>query len=374
MMSSRWNDLDNCDRCHHAPQGRVGGADIQCVLKRTKIHLLASLFMAILGWIGLVAAPTTPSQASGATATKTVAQATKPTVAVGAKTSVDSATGSAASAASTQTHGSSPSASPTKNTTPGRTTKTTTVTSVTNLATVQSVSGLAMPSGNITGWKQVFADDFSGPYLSSKWFAYGGQPGGDPGGYWSPSHVNLVNGQLVLRGYRDSRFSNKFVTGGVSTAHGFVQTYGKYLVRFRMDAGAGIAHAIMLWPADNSWPPEIDFSEDNGAAPRAVVTSTLHYTSPTKFDYMVHRTTEVDFSQWHTLGVEWLPGQVTYTLDGVQWATVSDSHVPSIPMAIAMQTQAWSCGTNTWETCPDSTTPAEVDLDVDWVVAYSPAS
>jgi len=38
-------------------------------------------------------------------------------------------------------------------------------------------------------------------------------------------------------------------------------------------------------------------------------------------------------------------------------------------MSIAIQSQAWWCGT--WEGCPDSSTPAEVNLYVDWVVAYS---
>ena len=38
-----------------------------------------------------------------------------------------------------------------------------------------------MPTGNITGWREVFFDDFNGSHLdASKWRAYTGQPGGDP--------------------------------------------------------------------------------------------------------------------------------------------------------------------------------------------------
>jgi hypothetical protein len=70
--------------------------------------------------------------------------------------------------------------------------------------------------------------------------------------------------------------------------------------------------------------------------------------------------------------VEWSPGQLTYTLDGTVWATMTSRYVPSTPMSIAIQTQAWRCG-NTWEGCPNSTTPATVNLHVDWVVAYSAA-
>jgi beta-glucanase (GH16 family) len=183
----------------------------------------------------------------------------------------------------------------------------------------------------------------------------------------------VANGKLTLLGYKDPAYGNRFVTAGVSTAHGFVQTYGKYRVRFRMDAGRGIAHAIMLWPANNVWPPEIDFSEDNGVTPRSLLTTTLHYSTPTKSNVMVHRATPVDFSQWHTLGVEWMPGKVTYTLDSAIWSTVTDVNVSNVPMALAMQTQAWSCGTNNWEACPDGTTPANVNMEIDWVVAYAPS-
>jgi beta-glucanase (GH16 family) len=148
-----------------------------------------------------------------------------------------------------------------------------------------------------------------------------------------------------------------------------VQTYGKYLVRFRFDSGVGIAHAILLWPADNSWPPEVDFSEDNGAG-RQTDYATLHY-GPS--NTMVQHSLSVDLTQWHTLGVEWTPGRLVYTIDGRSWATVNDSQVPSVPMVLDIQTQAWACGTSNWEQCPNATTPSHVNLYVDWVVAYAPA-
>jgi hypothetical protein len=36
-----------------------------------------------------------------------------------------------------------------------------------------------------------------------------------------------------------------------------------------------------------------------------------------------------------------------------------------------MQSQAWPCGT--WEGCPNSSTPAQVNLEIDWIVAYKAA-
>jgi beta-glucanase (GH16 family) len=227
-----------------------------------------------------------------------------------------------------------------------------------------------MPVGDIPGWHQVLADDFTGPSLNTSiWSTYEGQPGGDPGGRWSASHVSVAGGEMVIGGYRDPAFGGAWVTGGVSSGRGLVQTYGKYLVRMRMNSGAGISHVALLWPADNSWPPEVDFSEDNGQS-RLTNYATLHY-GP--YNTQIPNSVSVDMTQWHTFGVEWTPGQLTYTLDGAAWATRTGAEVPAVSMVLDIQTQAWGCGDNSWEGCPNATTPAQVNLDTDWVVAYAPA-
>ena len=245
------------------------------MLKRTALHLLAALLLAILSWTGITA----PEQPAAGQVGPSEAGAVDRLVAHGLHNLTGVRAGATAPQAGTDV----------------------VAPDLASRAVSTAGSCAAMPSCNPAGWTQVFADDFSCTGLSGRWFAYGGQPGGDPGGYWSTSHVSVANGELILRGYRDARYGNKFVTAGVSTTHGFVQTYGKYLVRFRMDQGKGIAHAIMLWPADNSWPPEIDFSEDNGVTPRSLVTATVHYSMPGKTDTMVHRTASVDLSAGHTL-------------------------------------------------------------------------
>jgi beta-glucanase (GH16 family) len=92
-----------------------------------------------------------------------------------------------------------------------------------------------------------------------------GQPGGDPGGWWAPSHVVVRNGILNLRTYRDARFGGRWVSGGVSSTRALKQKYGKYKVRLRMDRGKGVAAIALLWPVLDQWPPEIDFAEDGSA-------------------------------------------------------------------------------------------------------------
>ena len=230
-------------------------------------------------------------------------------------------------------------------------------------------SGVAMPLGDLPGWKRLFSDDFNGSALNTAaWGTYSGQPGGDPGGLWDPSHVVVHGGLLELQTYQDPAHGERWVSGGVSSAQALKQTYGKYLVRFRMDPGYGVAGIVLLWPSSGGWPPEIDFAEDGGGN-RSETTATLHYGES---DSQVARSVKADFSVWHTVGVEWTPGRVVYTLDGAAWDTLSSSQVPSQPMEMDIQTQAGTCG-QVETPCPNASTPAHVNLQVDWVVAYRQA-
>jgi beta-glucanase (GH16 family) len=227
-----------------------------------------------------------------------------------------------------------------------------------------------MPTGNIAGWHEVFSDSFPGRSLNrSKWRLYQGRPGGDPAGWFEPSHVRVSHGMLVVSAYRDAKRGGRWATGGLSSSPGLVQTYGKYLVRFRMDQGIGVGHALVLWPASNTWPPEIDFSEDNGSARNSTL-GTLHYGVT---DHHMATKIAVDLTQWHTLGVEWLPSSLVYTLDGRAWHHLAAGAVSAVPMVLDIQTQNWPC-TGTWGVCPDARTPPVVRMEVNWVVAYARAS
>jgi beta-glucanase (GH16 family) len=218
-------------------------------------------------------------------------------------------------------------------------------------------------------WQLVFSDDFNGPLDPARWGEYSGQPGGDPGGWWDPSHVVVRRGALELRTYRDARFGGRWVSGGVSSANAVRQTYGRYVVRFRMDHGRGVAGILLLWPVSEHWPPEIDFAETGGTARRGrgEAAATLHH-GPT--NEQVQRSVRVDLTRWHTMGVEWTPDRLGYTLDGRVWATVRHRAVPREPMELDLQTQAGTCG-DRYAPCPDATTPARVTMHVDWVRIYA---
>ena len=232
----------------------------------------------------------------------------------------------------------------------------------------QDDAGATRTAADARKWKRVFYDDFKHGVRSSHWGKYSGQPGGDPGGWWDPSHVVARRGILQLRTYRDPRFGNRWVSGGLSSARALTQRYGKYRVRFRMDGGKGVAGIILLWPTADHWPPEIDFAEDGGRdGSRDSISATLHYGEE---NHQIQRGVRADFSRWHTVGVNWTPRKLVYTLDGRRWATVRSRHVPAERMELDIQTQAGTCG-DEWAPCPDASTPRRVDMEVDWVAAYA---
>jgi beta-glucanase (GH16 family) len=214
----------------------------------------------------------------------------------------------------------------------------------------------------------VLADDFTGKTLRPVWTTYSGQPGGDPAGWWEPSHVVVEDSQLRLRTYREG---GRWVSGGVGAWRGDGLTYGKVEMRMRAPKAHGVSYAMLLWPVSGRWPidGEIDFAEDGGGD-RSGTSATLHFGANNR---EFTRTVDANFSDWQTIGVEWTPGKLVYTLNGKPWGTVNSDHVPDKRMVLALQSQVWGCHIVGYK-CPDASTPATSSIDVDWVVAYERAA
>jgi beta-glucanase (GH16 family) len=241
-------------------------------------------------------------------------------------------------------------------------------------------SGVAMPTAAPAGWAITFADDFEGTSLDTEaWNMWEGQPGGDPAAYWLPSHTSVAGSLLTLSTYEDNTPDGiRWTSGGVGMAAS--QIYGKYEVRMRGDLGQGISMICLLWPEGGGWPPEIDFYEDAPATntTRDATAATLHW------DAANHRYQETlsgyDFTDWHTVGLEWTAAGLSYTIDGTVWGTVSAASLaaagaadqaeafPSVAMSLDIQTQALTAP------APNAATPATVNMEIDWVVVYVAAT
>ena len=234
-------------------------------------------------------------------------------------------------------------------------------------------SGEPVPSQAPLGYHTVVTQDFTGTAVPSGWHPYAGQPGTDTGGWWNPSHVIVGNGVLTLRTYKDPAHAgphSPWVEGGLDQWPQGVLKYGEYLVRSRVTSADGVTQVMLLWPnSPRGIPREIDFNESNGTNE-----STAHLIyGRSSHPHMEQSVTlaypAVNLTQWHTWGVIVTRKTITYTLDGKTWATmVNHEHVA---MHLALQQQVWACNNTAERTCPSSSTPSEVDFQIDWVAVYA---
>ena len=227
---------------------------------------------------------------------------------------------------------------------------------------------IMVPSVRVANWgNPEFTDNFSGTALSTSWSIYRDPDAKPPKPKRTLDSVRVRNGSLQLIGHYEKPYG--YVGGGI--AYRTNQTYGRWAIRFRADAGAGYAPVVLLWP-QGKWPDdgEIDLAEV-GNPRRHGAGEFLHLGVTNRF-IGKHIPSTVDFTKWHTIAVDWLPDHVTFWLDGkmlwtVKRAAGNKNYVPSTPFHLALQNDS-GCDVG----CkPDKNTPAHVIMDVDWVKIYA---
>lgn len=221
-------------------------------------------------------------------------------------------------------------------------------------------SGLAPPGPlDLPHYVLRYQNDFNGQGIPKGWNVFTGVPGGDPGGQFAASHVVVQRGTLLLETYKDPHFGNRWVTGGLCQC-GRAVTYGAYFVRSKM-SGAGPNQVELLWPASNTWPPEVDFNETGGHSNST--TASLHWSSR---NHVIRDSISLDMTKWHTWGVVWTRSSVTYVVDGRVWSSVHNaSEVPHVRMRLDFE-QRTMCDLH--RQCPS----VPVTMSIDWVAEYSP--
>ena len=250
------------------------------------------------------------------------------------------------------------------------------------VASSTSPSGAAMPVGDLPGWRQVFAEDFTVAAPTGSWGASCAQ---DPdkivytgaGGTKWRTYADCYRDTEEKRPYRSDQvlsvhdgvldFSLRNVDGrpaGASPSpvinaatNSQYQTYGRYSARFRVDTPALSEYYIawLLWPLDEEkWKcAESDFPE-MGLADRAV-NAFAHYGCAGAQDQF---SASIDLTKWHTVTQEWAPGVRRYYLDGTLIGTSTRS-VFNGPQRFQLQTETRGNGTHAGH------------LTVDWVVVYA---
>ena len=243
-------------------------------------------------------------------------------------------------------------------------------------------SGVAMPIGNLPGWRQVYANDFTVNV------PLGGFSGCTPGSTVGDSictGLPAAEQRLLWAyppSYKDTSGHSYNPTADLSISHGELNDWlhddaaatvvprirdgnggngmvqGAYVVRFRAGAVPGYKTAFLLWPESQRWPEdgEIDFPEGDL---NSTITANMHWqggTSITSRDFYATATT---FARWHTAVIEWTRARCKFILDG-KVVGVSTARIPDTPMYWVLQV----------ETKGSSTSAGH--LYIDWAVAYKP--
>ena len=231
-----------------------------------------------------------------------------------------------------------------------------------------SPSGVAMPSGDLPTWRQVFTEDFTstvtlgswpGAY-ASKWldYTYPGSHDTNGGAEW-----NTVKDVSVSGGTADYYLHSENGTAysAAILPRTAVQTYGRYQVRFKVDAGmTDWKSAWLLWPDDDVWPAhgEIDWPEGDLTGS---MEGFMHYADP--HGGQDYAASGVAFaSAWHTATTEWLPGSVKYYLDGTLVGSFTKK-VSGYPMHWVLQSESGS----------GSRPAGSGHIKIDWAVIYARA-
>lgn len=214
-----------------------------------------------------------------------------------------------------------------------------------------------------TSWgSPILTEDFSGSSVDPiRWRIYDAPDGQHPR---RAANVRVANGELQLVGERRA-------SGGIASR--LDRWYGRWEVRLRIDRGPGYSGVALLWPQDEQWPEhgEIDLIEVP-RGDRASGVSTVHHGAQNNLS--ANRVSS-DFSQWHTVAVDFLPDHITFFLDGTATSTVdrptdgSFDYIPhESPMHLALQNDI---GCDGFIQCRDRSTPAQVVMHVDWVKIYA---
>lgn len=250
-------------------------------------------------------------------------------------------------------------------------------------------SGQAMPVGDIPGWHQIFADDFTtdvpvGGFsgcdassrtcsglpsaVRSKWWAYpdGWLDTSKQGTYMPSKTISIANGMMRLdlhtqNGVHMAAAPVPILPGAIGSEGG--QVHGRYEVRFLVERPVpGYKIAWLLWPDSENFPGdgEIDFPEGDLSD---VIDGFVHHMNGVGgADQDAYGTAVRMSSGWHTALIDWTAKSCAFILDGMTIGTTTN-RIPSTPMHWVLQSETNNITDNA----------ASAEILIDWVTVYRPA-
>ncbi|MBO6108447.1 MAG: family 16 glycosylhydrolase, partial [Eubacterium sp.] len=146
----------------------------------------------------------------------------------------------------------------------------------------------------------------------------------------SPNNIEVKDGNLILKPVKTGNKS--FTSGRVNTQGKHDFKYGVFEAKVKFPKGQGYLPAFWMMPTDEmlygQWPKcgEIDIAEVMGQETDKLY-GTIHYGNPHKETQGTYNTASgtKDFNEdYHTFAVEWVPGRITWYVDGIKYHEARD--------------------------------------------------
>ena len=211
------------------------------------------------------------------------------------------------------------------------------------------------PHWIINSEQQFYVDRINDPNFGHNPFSFDGE------------HLNITAQRTP--DYLRSKASNQpYLSGALTTYNKFRMRYGYVEIRARLPRGQG------LWPAfwllhqhDNDRRPEIDVMEMLGHQPNLVY-NTYHWVE----NGSARRSPSFevwgpDYSQdYHTYGMQWEPGRITWFVDGEMRNQFLDGNVSweEMYLLVNLAVGGW------WPGNPNQETQFPATMSIDYIRAY----
>ena len=220
------------------------------------------------------------------------------------------------------------------------------------------------PAPTSTPPTYTFDDEFSGSSLSSEWQRHFHCCGTVAG--YDPSLTSVANGDLEMS---VAHRSTGWYTDLIDTKTTFTQKYGYFEARIKIPKGTGLWPAFWNYYSSSTTVAEIDTMEvcanpigTNGGNDASLLHTTIHWTGGGSLG---HAYRSVDLSQaFHVYAVDWRSSYIKFYLDGnLVWTFTDTAHIPNVaePLILNLGVGGSWCG------APDSSTPSNATMLVDWV-------
>lgn len=188
-------------------------------------------------------------------------------------------------------------------------------------------------------------------------------------------------GNLVITAHREA--DGSYSSARLKSESTYTAQYGRIEARIRIPRGQGIWPAFWMLGADIGqvgWPAcgEIDVMENVGHEP-GIVHGTVHgpgYSGAQGISAAYTNPSGAAFADdFHVYGVDWRPGSITWTVDGVAYRTVTRADVGSAtwvfdkPFFVILNV---AVGGN-WPGSPDASTRFPQQMTIDWLRVHQNA-